>query len=440
MVVTGHILGAIWPILLSPVQSNGASPLLMQLPFIRVIHAGRVSVALFALIAGYVNSVKPITLLRAGEIDKALSSVALSSFKRTGRLVLPTSFATILAWAITQIGGFEAARHVAQPWIRNISPPPSPSWLEAIASLLKNLATTWTKGANDYDKVQWTITFFLRAAMLTYMTLIATAYVQSHYRLMLYVGLYFYYWCGGDRKEIPSSVFNHHIGWLLTVVSLLALIGINIAFGTILAEITQSSAIEKISRRWERAYAIVPWCLITLGLYVCSFPSEHSEWTAWSSMLAGWGKMSMPRGGELSRYVHSVGAQMLVLGIFFSPTAQCALSNRWLAWMGKTSFAVYLIHPLFIRTILVWSLYGTLVPPQGFDKDGASTGPKQMTWQGVRCTSILAFPVFYAALYLGAAYWVKYVDHWCGVIMQKLEAIMFGGQKFTSPYDRGLPK
>lgn len=200
MVVTGHILGAVWPILLSPVQSKGGASLLLQLPFIRVIHEGRVSVAIFALIAGYVNALKPIKLVRAGETDKALSSIALSSFKRTGRLVLPTSVATIVAWLITQMGGFEAARHAAQPWIRNISPRPSKSLMDAITSLLENLVTTWTTGANEYDKVQWTITFFLRAAMLTYMSLIATSYVQSNYRVMLYVGLYIYYWCARDRK------------------------------------------------------------------------------------------------------------------------------------------------------------------------------------------------------------------------------------------------
>lgn len=107
--------------------------------------------------------------------------------------------------------------------------------------------------------------------------------------------------------------------------------------------------------------------------------------------------------------------------------------------MGKTSFAVYLIHPLFIRTILVWTLYGTLVPPQGYDQDGKPTGPIQMPFDGVKCGNILAFPIFYAVLYLGASYWVRYVDHWCGLVMQRLEAIMFNGRK-PQPLDRGLPK
>lgn len=225
---------------------------------------------------------------------------------------------------------------------------------------------------------------------------------------------------------------------MLTPCSRTALIGINIAFGTMLAEIAQSSAIEKISHRWERAYAVIPWCLIALGLFVCSFPPEHSEWAGWSQALARFGKTFIPSGGELSRYVHSIGAQMLVLGVLFSPAAQRALSHRVIGWMGKTSFAVYLIHPLFIRTILVWTLYGTLIPPQGRDKDGKPTGPIQMPFDGVTCGNIFAFPVFYAILYLGASYWVQYVDHWCGLVMQRLESLMFSAKK-PQPHDRGLP-
>jgi peptidoglycan/LPS O-acetylase OafA/YrhL len=226
---------------------------------------------------------------------------------------------------------------------------------------------------------------------------------------------------------------------MLTIVWFKALIGINVAFGTILAEISQSSAIEKRFQRWGRACAIIPWCLITLGLFVCSFPPEHAEWAAWSQGLARWGKMPIPSDSELSRYVHSVGAQMLVLGILFSPTAKHALSNKPMGWMGKTSFAVYLIHPLFIRTILVWTLYGTLVPPQGHDKHGKPTGPTRMSWSGVGISNIVAFPIFYAVLYLGASYWVKYVDPACGLLMQKLEALMLSGKQ-AHAQEKVLPK
>lgn len=200
MVVTGHVSAALWPLLTSPTQSYHGSSLLLQLPFIRLVYAGRVSIAVFALIAGYVNAIKPITLMRAKENDRALSRIASSAFRRTGRLVLPTTVATAIAWFLTQIGGFEVALHAHQPWIRDISPQKSTSISHALRCLLKNLVTTWTTGANDYDKIQWTITFFLQAALWTYMLLVAINYVKSRYRLLIYAGLYSYFWCAMNRQ------------------------------------------------------------------------------------------------------------------------------------------------------------------------------------------------------------------------------------------------
>lgn len=200
MVVTGHVFGTLWPLLKAPTQSYHGSSLLLQLPFIRLIYAGRVSIAIFAIIAGYVNAIKPISFMRAQENDRALASLASSAFRRTGRLVLPTSIATVIAWLLTQIGGFEVALHANQPWLRDISPHMSTSVSEALSSLMKNLITTWTTGANDYDKIQWTITFFLQAAWWTYMLLLATIYVKSKYRLLIYGGLYCYFWYAKNRQ------------------------------------------------------------------------------------------------------------------------------------------------------------------------------------------------------------------------------------------------
>lgn len=200
MVVTGHVLEALSPIVLAPAQSFHGSFLFMQLPFVRLLHSGRVSVAAFALIAGLVNALKPIRLMQLGERNKALSSIALSAFRRTGRLVLPTSVATIIAFFLTQIGSFEVAKHANQQWIRNISPARPKSFSQAFNSLLRNLITTWTKGDNDYDKIQWTITFFLQAAMWTYMILVATAHVTSKGRLLVYSGLYCYFWYAKNRQ------------------------------------------------------------------------------------------------------------------------------------------------------------------------------------------------------------------------------------------------
>lgn len=198
--VSGHVFVALWPILKSPTQSYHGSSLLLQLPFVRLLLAGRVSIAVFALITGYVNTLKPIRFMRTEENDRALISIASSAFRRTGRLVLPTSVATIVAWFLAQIGAFEVSLHANQPWLRDISPKRSVSFSQAISSLAKNLATTWTTGENDYDKIQWTITFFLQAAWWTHSILLATIYVKPKYRLLIYGGLYGYFWYARNRE------------------------------------------------------------------------------------------------------------------------------------------------------------------------------------------------------------------------------------------------
>lgn len=208
----------------------------------------------------------------------------------------------------------------------------------------------------------------------------------------------------------------------------------------ILAELSQGSTIETVSRQLKQASTVIASCLISLGLLICSFPPEHSDWTGWSNRMAHIAALVMPSHGELTRYVHSVGAQILFLGIMFSPTAKQVLSHRWLCWTGKTSFAVYLIHPLFVRSILVWMMYGTMVPPPGPIKDGKPTAPGTMKWNGVTFANFAAFPTFYLSLYLGASYWTRFVDPWCGQAMQRLETLMFAAKPAQTNGKTLLPK
>lgn len=208
----------------------------------------------------------------------------------------------------------------------------------------------------------------------------------------------------------------------------------------ILAELSQGSTIETVSRKLKQASTAIASCLIALALFICSFPPEHSDWTGWSNRTAQIAALVKPGHGELTRYVHSVGAQILVLGIMFSPAAKQVLSHRWLCWTGKTSFAVYLLHPLFVRSILVWMMYGVMVPPPGPIKEGIPTPPGIMKWHGVTRTNVAAFPAFYLSLYLGASYWTRFVDPCCGQAMQWLETLMFAAKPPQTNGKALLPK
>ena len=202
LVVTAHITRSLAPAILSPAMSESLPPFILQLPFLRILFMGRPSVAIFAILSGYVNSLKPIKQTRAGHIDYALTGVAKSAFRRTGRFMIPAILATTLSWLLCQFGGYGLAHHVESAWIRDTSPLPSSSFAGAFYDLYNNLITTWTNGGNEYDRVQWTLCYLLRGSMLVYLTVVATAYVQSKYRMLIYGVLYVYYWKMGDRTSL----------------------------------------------------------------------------------------------------------------------------------------------------------------------------------------------------------------------------------------------
>ena len=166
---------------------------------------GRASVAVFAILSGYVNALKPIKQSRTGNIDAVLSGIAKSAFRRTGRFMIPAIVATTASWLVCQFGGYNLARTVDAAWIRDTSPIPSTSFAGALSDLFSNLVTTWTDGGNQYDRIQWTLCYLLRGSMLVYLTLFATAYVQPKFRILIYSIMYLYYWKSGDGE---TSIFD----------------------------------------------------------------------------------------------------------------------------------------------------------------------------------------------------------------------------------------
>jgi hypothetical protein len=48
---------------------------------------------------------------------------------------------------------------------------------------------------------------------------------------------------------------------------------------------------------------------------------------------------------------------MLIAGIIISPHARWALSRPPFLWLGKVSFAIYLVHGMFLRTVFAWILH-----------------------------------------------------------------------------------
>lgn len=168
---------------------------------------GRASVAVFALVTGYINALGPLKKSRAGNADAALTGIARSSFRRFGRFMIPAILATLISWLACQFGAYNIAHLADSAWIRDSSPRPSASFAGAFHDLFRSLIKTWVDGGNDYDKIQWTLTYLLKGSMLTYLTLVALIYVKPRWRMLILVGMFLFKWRSGDGKY-PRRVYN----------------------------------------------------------------------------------------------------------------------------------------------------------------------------------------------------------------------------------------
>lgn len=202
LVVTAHICRSLAPHLLSPAMSDKLPPTLFQLPFLRCLVMGRPSVAVFALVTGFVNSLGPLKKSRTGNADAALSGVAKSTFRRFGRFMIPAIVVTTLSWVACQFGAYNIAHAANSAWIRDTSPTPSASFAGAFYDLFKSLGTTWIDGFNEYDRIQWTLTYLLQGSMMTYTTMFALVYVKPRWRMALIAGMFYFKWKSGDCKLI----------------------------------------------------------------------------------------------------------------------------------------------------------------------------------------------------------------------------------------------
>ncbi|KAG9241043.1 acyltransferas-like protein [Calycina marina] len=381
-------------------------PRLFQYPYLRVLVQGRIGVSIFALVTGYVCALKPIRQFRAGQMDAAFSGIAKSAFRRTPRLFLPTTIITVASWFICQFGVYQIANRSEGWWINHSSPNMTPWIGRAIYELLNAIVTTWSALWNPYDINHWTLQPLLKGAFWVYTFLIGTAYMKPRYRMTASLILVAYFYVSKDA-HLGSQFF----------------------FGTFLTELSQDpghTAWLK-SNKWP-ARTLTPICII-FGLMLASYPEKNPEWRPWSLFMLRVGHRIFPDGSEYPRNYSSLGLFCITLGIHFSSGVKDVLSNKYLLWFGKNSFAVYLLHGTLLRTILVWMLFGVSFP-KDVEKEGKMVPGPPLKICG-RVGWYFWVPIWLVMLYSIANQWTKHVDPFCARMTARIENYMFEEQHTT---------
>lgn len=200
LVVFTHLARAFDDSLFRTHQYEGKPPRLLQQPFIRVFVQGRIGVAIFSLVTGYVCALKPIRNFNNGDHSIAFRGIAKGAFRRVPRLVLPTSIITCLIWVVCEFGAFKQAKRANSWWLNAMSPEPKATFEEDVVSLFRALIETWSREFNPYDPNQWNLPPLMKGALHVYIMLVATSFCQARYRMLISFVLYLYYFASNECK------------------------------------------------------------------------------------------------------------------------------------------------------------------------------------------------------------------------------------------------
>jgi peptidoglycan/LPS O-acetylase OafA/YrhL len=205
-----------------------------------------------------------------------------------------------------------------------------------------------------------------------------------------------------------------------------ATFGMQFFFGMLLSDLSNHPPAQAYmsANRW--LHLTVSPILIITGLYIASYPQDCPEWSAWSNVLLRLSYYIFPMDSDVPRFYTGLGLNFIVLGIQLSPIAKDLLATQALLWFGKQSFAVYLLHGTLMRTVLVWMLYGTSVPPsyETMNDMGEIIPPTNVPMRGP-IVVFISLPIWLCIVYGCAYLWTTHVDTMCARLTQRLERYVF---------------
>ena len=212
------------------------------------------------------------------------------------------------------------------------------------------------------------------------------------------------------------------IGDLNCAEFLLAIVGLNVYAGIMLAELNYSRYPLLFSQ--YSPYFAPP--VVLTALVFMSFPSQFHNHAPWSEMLLQWHYKVAPINAEVQRFWPSLGAQLLVLTAVLSPHLRRLLSQRYFLWLGKISFPLYLLHGSIMRTVLAWALFARSELVEMQERNGEQTYILMKYPIPGYTMFFIALPIFFVILFTLTHIWTQKVEPYFGVITKMAEDLMFG--------------
>ncbi|RWA12540.1 hypothetical protein EKO27_g2550 [Xylaria grammica] len=334
---------------------------LIQLPIIRLIVSGPPNVMVFFVISGYALSLKPLNLIQKKEYHKMYQSLASSIFRRHPRLFIPAIVLCAPAPVIAYLGGY-SGESMPGAAIYPMNPPRSETIWGQFGHYIENvmpLSDLYNPGhiAWIYSDSLWTLPIEYRSSMVVFSMLLALSSCTTRARVVITLGVALY------------SLWYFHWGEFLFVGGVLV-VESNLRYQR-LAGVREPRLDEADDNGIKFRRSRLPWsrvlrnrafrrlCSIAvflIVLFILSMPL-HDRRAAESygfKALAWLVPSHFHAIGAGDYFWQPLAAVFLILVIDSTPFLQRIFTIRLAQYLGRVSFALYLVHMLLLHSLGFW--------------------------------------------------------------------------------------
>ncbi|KAI1170195.1 acyltransferase family-domain-containing protein [Nemania sp. FL0916] len=338
----------------------------IQLPIIRLIISGPPNVMIFFVISGYALSCKPLALIQNNQHLKMYQALASSIFRRHPRLFIPAILICAPAPVIAYCGGF-SDEGMPGAAISPTNPPRFKSlWgqfgnyittIMSLSDIYNPNGLNWV-----YSDSLWTLPIEFKSSLVIFTLLIVLSRCTKRARVLITLCLAFY------------SFWYFHWGELLFLGGMLVVESSLGAHTTSPASeesrpdnsefaIDAEFKARQIRWLWQRT----PWrirgfrrmCSIAAflaALFILSMP-EQGRGADDSYGFTTLVKLIPTRfhdSGAADYFWQPLAAVCFVLVINHASFLQRIFTTRLAQYLGRVSFALYLVHMLILHSLGLW--------------------------------------------------------------------------------------
>ncbi|MCJ1442473.1 MAG: hypothetical protein MMC23_002968 [Stictis urceolatum] len=363
---------------------------LLQLPLIRIFYSGAAMVAIFFVVSGYVLTQRCIIHMRTHNLEALLSTLTSLTFRRAMRLFIPSLVSSFLGFLCASFGLLKTPKNFDVGWDTYL----------AYLDRYSNPFTWKIDFEGFYNPHLWTIAVEFRCSLILFLLCLGLAKTRLSYRLLI-------------ETAIVIHAFAHE-RW----DAALFVAGMLLAEATVLYDAhiqhTSPPLLETPTPRRPTLKSNLTTLLLLsnllLGIHLCTYPRDGaSQSPGFRTLSALWPhKYSYKR-----RFWHSLGAMLVVSSISFLPRAQSVFTTSLARYLGKISYALYLVHGLTNRTFGKW-IRGWVW--RGTGKEGWALGAGWGVASLVYAPLVFwAADVFWRAVDVPAVRLARGVERVCGV-------------------------